>query len=175
MKNLLCKESLSAFGFSPATISYVKENGAVLHHLSDQEAEALVEQLVDKVIVSLCGANQFYHFDSFDRAALRKLYLNLLTELKRLPAQEMELELLARRHYRALQAWLKRSNPFVKSLYAATQPYLAQEVVCGEYSAQVQLQLLGIETASLQEPILDLGCGKQAFLVKHLRMLGLEA
>ncbi|QHT67338.1 hypothetical protein GXP67_12180 [Rhodocytophaga rosea] len=53
--------------------------------------------------------------------------------------------------------------------------YLEQEVVCGEYSAPMQLKLLQIDMAHLPEPILDIGCGKQAFLVNYLRTMGLEA
>jgi len=44
--------------------------------------------------------------------------------------------------------------------------------VCAEYSAELQLELLGISLEALQEPILDLGCGEQAELVRRCRAAG---
>ena len=41
-----------------------------------------------------------------------------------------------------------------------------------EYSADLQLRVLGVCPDELQEPILDLGCGSGAALVRHLRDLG---
>lgn len=50
---------------------------------------------------------------------------------------------------------------------------------CHEYDPEFQLALWGITPANLRselkEPILDLGCGQQASLVRYLRAAGLEA
>lgn len=177
MTNMFCNESLSEFNFSPATLSYIKEHFADLKCLNPQEEERLLDYLVSKGIEALCQANQFYEFDSFDRSTLRKIYRKLLENIKGLSEDKVEEELrvLAKRHYRALQNWLKRSNPFAKSLYPVVTSYLEQEVVCGEYAAQTQLQILNIDINNVQEPILDLGCGQQTFLVKYLKAAGLKA
>lgn len=45
-------------------------------------------------------------------------------------------------------------------------------MVCAEYSAELQLKLLGLQINDLAEPILDLGCGAQARLVNYLQQLG---
>ncbi len=175
--NLLCADSLSPFGFTPALVDYLQQQARALVNLSQPEEDYLLERLVHQALVTFSQANQFYHFNAFDRESLKKVYQKLLNQLKELPQPipEEELQQLARRHYRILQGWLKKTNPFAKALYTAEEPYLAQEVVCEEYSAAAQLQLLGIDPAKLQEPILDLGCGQQAYLVHHLRNLGLEA
>ncbi|WP_224996225.1 class I SAM-dependent methyltransferase [Cesiribacter sp. SM1] len=176
-KNLFCIESQSRLGFSSATVSYIKEHFAALINLSKQEEEVLVDYLADKALESLCRVNQFYYFSSSDRLALKGIYVEMLAAIMQLPARAIANGLadIAKQHYQALQAWVKRSNPFAKTLYASTEPYLEQEVVCGEYAARTQLQLLAIDIHTLQEPVLDLGCGQQAYLVKHLKAAGLEA
>ncbi|KAA9325157.1 class I SAM-dependent methyltransferase [Adhaeribacter soli] len=176
-KNLFCEPELSNFGFSPVVFAFIRENSAALKNVSNLEVETLADSLVNKAIEALCQANQFYYFNSFDRTALKKVYLKLLHEIKQLPAGEEEdaLASLAPRHYRALQRWLRSSNPFARTLYSTAEPYLKQEVVCGEYAAQTQLKVLNIDPGKILEPVLDLGCGQQAFLVNHLRKLGREA
>ncbi|MBK9072471.1 MAG: class I SAM-dependent methyltransferase [Myxococcales bacterium] len=51
----------------------------------------------------------------------------------------------------------------------------APAVVCGEYSAALQMDVLGFATWQLMAPLLDLGCGAHAYLVRHLRNLGWDA
>lgn len=50
-----------------------------------------------------------------------------------------------------------------------------QEAVCAEYSPGLQVGVLGLAGTALQEPILDVGCGGKASLVRHLRTRGYEA
>jgi hypothetical protein len=50
-----------------------------------------------------------------------------------------------------------------------------REVVAGEYGAELQIAVLGIDPAALAEPILDIGCGEAATLVRHLRGLRKDA
>ena len=176
-KNVLCGDEKSELGFSPATLAYLKEKKKAFRNLGRQDEESLLQYLVTKAVESFCQANQFYYFNHFDKGVLEKLYRKLLQAIRELPeeAEDEELQRIAKAHYAALRAWLRRSNPFAKLQYAATEPHLEQEVVCEEYTASTQLDLLGIAVASLQEPILDLGCGQQASLVKFLRSSGFEA
>lgn len=60
---------------------------------------------------------------------------------------------------------------FVRARFGATP----REVVCAEYSPELQLAVLGLAGARLAEPILDVGCGEQALLVGWLRARGLDA
>ncbi len=54
----------------------------------------------------------------------------------------------------------------------SAEPGGSSGLVCAEYSPELQLEVLGIELASLESPILDLGCGASASLVQHLRQQG---
>ena len=49
------------------------------------------------------------------------------------------------------------------------------EWLCAEYSPALQLRVLALDAAALAEPILDLGCGPSAALVRELRRLGKDA
>ena len=50
-----------------------------------------------------------------------------------------------------------------------------ESVTCSEYSAALQSEILYLKDIQLSEPILDIGCGKTANLVKYLRGKGFEA
>ncbi len=50
-----------------------------------------------------------------------------------------------------------------------------RDVIAGEYSAALQLDVLGLRIASLDPPILDVGCGAKATLVRALRAHDLDA
>ncbi|BDG01035.1 class I SAM-dependent methyltransferase [Anaeromyxobacter oryzae] len=50
-----------------------------------------------------------------------------------------------------------------------------RQVASAEYSPELQLQVLGLDAAALAPPVLDLGCGAEARLVRHLRALGVDA
>ncbi len=48
-------------------------------------------------------------------------------------------------------------------------------VTCGTYAPLLQLDVLGLDAASIVGPVLDVGCGPQALLVTALRARGLSA
>jgi len=50
-----------------------------------------------------------------------------------------------------------------------------REVVSSEYTPELQLGLLGLNVTELQTPVLDIGCGVQAALVRSLRAQGVAA
>jgi len=52
---------------------------------------------------------------------------------------------------------------------------LLQSVPCEEYSAPLQVKILNIDLSHLREPILDIGCGSGAHLVRYLRQQGFDA
>ena len=63
-------------------------------------------------------------------------------------------------------------------LAAFVQAHLGKsprEVVCAEYTPELQLQILGLGSVALAEPVLDIGCGESAGLVRFLRARGVRA
>jgi hypothetical protein len=47
-----------------------------------------------------------------------------------------------------------------------------REVVASEYAPDLQLAVLGLKLSDVSSPVLDIGCGSSALLVRHLRALG---
>lgn len=102
--------------------------------------------------------NQFVLVTGEEKAALVALFARSLRALADAP-REAE-----RDHARHLSAWLRIS-------WGGLPP----EVPSAEYSAELQLSILGIRPDELLTPVLDLGCGANAHLLHHLRGLGIEA
>jgi hypothetical protein len=50
-----------------------------------------------------------------------------------------------------------------------------REVTSATYSPELQLRILGLSIDALEEPILDVGCGEDASLVRHLKAAGKNA
>jgi SAM-dependent methyltransferase len=48
----------------------------------------------------------------------------------------------------------------------------SDEPICADYSPELQLRILGLDPANAAGPILDLGCGEDGALVRHLHSLG---
>ncbi len=63
----------------------------------------------------------------------------------------------------------------VFALVRASAGERPREVVCSEYAPTLQLDALGLAEAELMEPILDVGCGASAGLVRALRGQGRAA
>lgn len=49
------------------------------------------------------------------------------------------------------------------------------DAMCAGYSPPLQLGVLGLDSEGMAEPVLDVGCGREAALVRHLRERGVEA
>lgn len=81
----------------------------------------------------------------------------------------------------SLQMWLtdhqQHLADFVKTLASdqVSPEFLFKEPVNAEYSPEFQMEILGLTPQTLMEPILDVGCGVQASLVRHLKTLGYNA
>lgn len=102
--------------------------------------------------------NQFVLLSAEEKAALVALFAQSLRALARDPGAGAD------DHARRLAAWLRIA-------WGGLPP----EVESAEYSAELQLSLLGIQPDALMPPVLDLGCGVHAHLLHHLRGLGVEA
>lgn len=63
----------------------------------------------------------------------------------------------------------------VFALVRASAGERPREVVCSEYAPTLQLDALGLAEATLTGPVLDIGCGASAGLVRALRAQGLAA
>jgi len=138
--------------------------------------EFLVEYTTDRVLSKFCQSNQYYSFDKNARDNLKKIYRNLIMEIRNLNGygNEKILKGLARKHHENLAGWLRCYNSFAEKLYPSEQQTI-EPVACSEYSAELQVKIFRLDITKIFEPVLDIGCGSNGLLVKLLREKGFEA
>lgn len=146
--------------------------------LTKQEADAAyqipadvlaftIQALLDK----LYAINQYLRIERSKIAELEEIYRQTWRTMLR--SGEIQAT-LKEYHYPQLSHWVATLYPqsFLEKLKSTPD---IGHVVCAEYSAQLQIELLGLDVVSIKEPLLDIGCGAHANLVRYLRTLGVEA
>jgi SAM-dependent methyltransferase len=140
----------------------------------DRHRDALAARAKDPALVRafsvrvLTTLQKKFQFLELDDGAFDDLHRRTLEALAYALEHERTGDALAPALARALAAH-QRS---IGLLLAQLPP---REVVCSEYSAALQLGVLGLDLDQLVEPILDLGCGEHARLVGELRAKGKQA
>jgi len=144
----------------------------------DGSLSVLVRDLSDAIIRRYLSVNQFLSFTAEDRLRLEELYGRFAEHVRRCAesanGDSGPIEALLARHYRRLKEFLLQTNGAEIFRRYAGRPELPP-VVCSEYTPRFQLEVLGIALTDLRAPVLDLGCGPQAGLVRYLRANGIEA
>ncbi len=172
-KNLFCANT--ANHILPDTRSKIENNREELLELDKQnQLDQWIDRMTEQALKTFCQSNQFIDLREVHIVALHSVYEQLWNDLiEELRKNTVDFDSLEQSHLHRLTEWLQSSNPFVKTLNATDLPEIL-EVVCAEYSARLQLDLLKIDLNTLSSPVLDIGCGEQANLVKYLRTLGFD-
>jgi len=139
--------------------------------LSDEIVDAMATDVAAAFIEKIYALNQYVHLDGQAKEALKQIYVDSwhnLVESRRLEST------LRDQHYPRIRHFLASHYPTALEEGLRSARRLAR-VPSSEYSAELQLRLLRVEMGSLKEPILDIGCGAEANLVRFLRSKHLEA
>lgn len=166
-KNLFHSQTHRPLKFNGLTLDIIQR----LNTINQHDHNLLVNYTTDKVLQEFCSVNQYFVFQETDIIDLRKIYSDLFFNIIKKDAQ---INLLTSEHYENLKYWMQKTNPFSRTLYQEKGAVL-DNVVCSEYSAELQRKILHIGCGKLYEPILDIGCGKTGNLVNSLRKDGFEA
>lgn len=166
-KNIFLDDHEVNLIFGEETINSISK----INEFDIRHQQVIIEYLTDKAIEEFCRTNQYYSFSSQSKSDLRNIYNSLI---KRIKSESGTLDKIRNDHYKSLKQWLIQYNSFAAKLYSEAENDIIP-VVCSEYSAELQLAVLNINTRDLNRPVLDIGCGKQGILVKHLNNLGFEA
>ena len=119
----------------------------------------------------LYSINQFLQVDEQQVQILEDIYRRTwrkIVETKNIQAT------LEAHHYPELAGWIADLYPADFLDHLKKSPTIGC-VVCVEYSPQLQIGLLRIDVGNIKQPLLDIGCGSTAGLVRHLRALQIEA
>ena len=141
-----------------------------IRELSTDSEKILIEYTTDKALEEFCRINQYYTFNSQAKKDLRDIYLDLFSSIK---TNEKTVESISKIHYDRIKQWLRITNPFAEKIYSNTDLNI-KPVACSEYSIELQVNVLKIDTNTLAEPVLDIGCGKQGNLVNYLCNKGID-
>lgn len=136
------------------------EQHGALANAELREAEQAKVPLFRELVRFLWSRNQFHELDQAARTELARIIARALASI----ARGEELASALDQHRRELAA-------FVRAQYGESP----REVLCAEYTPALQLAVLGLEGSKLSGPLLDLGCGPSASLVRTLRAQGMVA
>lgn len=166
-KNLFKTDSVKNMQFISETLNTIEDIGTI-----DIETEnILIDYATDKCLEEFCRINQYLSFSNADRAKLRIIYADLFKSIKN---KDETISQISKNHYQNLKSWIQNSNPYTKDIYSNKGEKL-ESITCSEYSAKFQLSVLNIDLTEILEPVLDIGCGKQANLVNYLSDKGIDA
>ncbi|WP_051697610.1 hypothetical protein [Prevotella sp. 10(H)] len=142
-----------------------------IKYLDNSSLDLLTNYAVSRCLEEFYRINQYYNFDDRAKEELKEIYDNLFIRIKE---KSVPYEEIFRLHSSNLKRWLEKSNTFAKEIYK-TEAEILEPVACAEYSADMQLDILQLDISVLHTPVLDIGCGKAANLVKYLRENCIEA
>jgi len=164
--NLFYKDD-SAFQFSEKFYQEIRDD----KEMSGDQLNVILNYTIDKILAELYRVNQYYTFEQSAIDELKSIYLDFY---KGITTKSDNLDKIIDTHRKNLGSWLKKTNPFAEKIYSEKEDKI-EPAACFEYSAELQLEILQIDLESITEPVLDIGCGENAVLVKYLRSKGKAA
>jgi hypothetical protein len=171
-KNLLYEHFDEIISVDPDFLAALEESLAKDEPVFSQAAQQeLVSFATQTFLKRLAAINQFLRVEPGKVKELENIYRATWKSMRENRKIEATLKKI---HYPALSRWLADLYPgeFVERLKSV--PKIGC-VVCAEYSPQLQIDLLKLDTANMKQPVLDIGCGSAANLVDYLRSSGLDA
>ena len=171
-KNLLHSRAEQLLELEPTFVAALERLiGSSTDEAGSFNAEDLAVEAADRLIERIQAVNQYIQVDEPARNALVGIYLDSWKRLMKTRNIEQTLRTF---HYPAIRKVLEDLYPeeLRNALRSAKEVGL---VPSSEYSAELQMRLLKLDLSRIREPILDLGCGRSAHLVRRLRAERLDA
>lgn len=171
-KNLFASEEVKTLQLIDVTESLVE----TIKNMDSETEKQMIDFLADEALQEFCRVNQYFSFNTESVDELKAIYALLNDKIRSLDnnAEQEILNTLSQQHYTNLCNWLVQTNAFAGKMYDQNEDTV-QPVACSEYAPDLQLTLLHIDLETLQQPILDIGCGRELNLVNYLRDNGFEA
>jgi hypothetical protein len=171
-KNLLFENAAQIMNVEPSFLAALEE---LLNSNIDDKSEVVHSEFISftakELVKRLYFINPYLQVSKLQIGSLEQIYRR--TWQKMIETGDIKTT-LNEFHYPELSKWIAILYPekFQKFLKLSSG---VGHVTYREYSAELQIDLLGIDIAHIKQPVIDIGCGNQANLVKHFRSLGIEA
>lgn len=137
--------------------------------------EATTEILIDRLRRYLHRINQFSQPSPDQTARLEEIYGDLVESFIAVTATAESVDACAAELQQVMDGHFDRLEPVVQEIVGPAREGGPDRTVSNEYQALLQLDVFGIQSTDLTQPILDLGCGENGLLVEYLRDQGLQA
>ncbi len=143
--------------------NYIKKN---IDKFQDRNMiKSLSEKSSEFIMEDLLKYNQYIYVDEESRERLKNFFINEYKSIVKGNSNFVEMENRLKE--------LLLENYEVRLLDSRSAKF--RNIPCSQYSAKKQIEVLNINIDKLGGKIIDLGCGKDANLVKYLRSHNLEA
>lgn len=133
-----------------------------LKEKSNTDISEVVKTTAKSVLDNFFMINQYIQVSSKDQSDLNDIYFNTYSKI-----DSNNFEMVMKSHFRKLSSWLSRfyTKHFLEAL---SQNKSIGQVVNKEYSVDLQVEIFDLDFDKIKEPIIDVGCGKNAYLVREL-------
>ena len=171
-KNLLHPHVEQLLEIDPQFVAALEE---LLASPSDSLARFKMDEIAAEAAMSfqdrIQTLNQYIQLGSEAKESLADIYAQSWKRL--VETRDVELTLRTH-HYPKIREFIEKLYPeaLKGALRSARE---VEQVPCSEYSAELQMRLLRLDASTMEEPVLDIGCGRNAHLVKYLRAQNLNA
>ncbi|WP_212004223.1 class I SAM-dependent methyltransferase [Chitinophaga sp. HK235] len=175
-RNLYYQGTASVLPWTRLTCELLTDCPEEILALEDtHKSREVVSYLTMQARQAFCHTNQYLDISTAHTDSLQQVYARLVEDIiGAVKDRRIDEAILSARHSVRLREWLRASNPFTEKAFAVAGRQL-EPVVCAEYEATLQLEVLQLNTSSITGPLLDIGCGPEAYLVKYLRSQGIQA
>lgn len=159
-----------------------KKSAVVLQFLNKIEEqgriEVFLEMLSERIMDIFLTSNQYLAGDKQHFNNTKNVYRQFVIDIKNLCEQKSiakkDIEKVFSAHYDRLRRCISDNNGQGMVEEYTKSPTIVPKI-CAEYSASLQLDVLGLDIEKIKQPVLDIGCGSGAPLVAYLRANGVEA
>ena len=171
-KNLLFENAKQIMDTEPGFLAALEELlNANNEDLPEDVHAEIVSFTANELVKRLLAVNPYLGINNQQIETLKGIYQQTWQTMK----QNGDIKrTLKEFHYPELSKWLASLYP-EKFRDVLKDASTISSVTYGEYSAELQIELLGIDVDQIRQPVLDIGCGSHANLVSHLRSQGIEA
>ena len=168
-KNIFSESSQTSF--SNTTIASIKNIRKELLGVTPSELLALEENYTKQFELQFYTVNQYIYFSSEAKELIKGIFSAVIKDIK---DTQLDIATIEKNHYQRIKDFIRFTNPLAYYMNQ-TDAVEAKSFVCKEYSPAFLMDLLQLNASTLSEPILDIGCGSQGYLVLELRSMGFEA
>lgn len=134
---------------------------------TDQKVVSFSGTLYNYFVNECVLNNQYLTFSKRDYSSIQEIYIELIKRIRNESIQEV--------NHSVIKKIVKEHRASLIKLLSSKQKSIDIIIPCAEYSKGFQQKILRIEGKALLQPIMDIGCGQKASLVKEFRGIGLKA